>query len=225
MKNILKITALLLLSLSFTSCKKDNFTPVAAEESFDIRQYVLIIKETRSNGWIDNIRLRTFEAQGKCVIFTEIGAIPDKGYTYSYDKGILKLFYGGRPDNELKVENNTIKSTTDDVASRSYKLIKIPSDNPFNGNIYSGGWKSEGSLLTVVASLKFTDTHFSEASINLPVPDKTYELIKNIAAYKRDVTNDVFTLWVLSEGNLEGYRTDYGNNNNSNRVRGTFTKQ
>ena len=224
MKNILKIMALLLLFLSFTACKKDKIAPEPPEEPFNIRQYVLVTKETNSNGWVNNIQLRTFEAQGRCTIFGELGVIPDNGFTYSYDKGILKLFYDGRLNHELKIENNAVKSTTDNAAGRSYKLIKIPSDNPLNGNIYSGGWKSEGSLLTVVASLKFTDTNFSEASINLPVPDKTYELIKNIAAYKKDVTNEVLTLWVLSDGNLEGYRTYYGNNN-PNRVTGTFTKQ
>lgn len=221
---ILKILPMIFLLLSFVACKKDKVTPEPEEELFDIRQYVLVIKQTKSNGWVDDIRLRTFEAQDKCVIITESGPIADNGFTYSYDKGILKLFYDGRPNHELMIENNAIKATTDNAAGRSYKLIKIPSDNPFNGNIYSGGWKSEGSLVTVVASLKFTDTHFSEASINLPVPDKTYELIKNIAAYKKDVTNKVLTLWVLSDGNLEGYRTYYGNNN-PNRSTGTFTKQ
>lgn len=219
-----KITSLLLLLLSFMACKKDKATPEPVEEPLDIKQYVLVTKNTNSSGWVTDIQLRTFEAQGKCVIFNESGPIPDNGFTYSYDKGILKLFYDGRLNHELKIENSAIKSTTDNAVGRSYKLIKIPSDNPLNGNIYSGGWKSEGSLLTVVASLKFTDTHFSEASINLPVPNKTYELIKNIAAYKKDVTNEVLTLWVLSDGNLEGYRTYYGNNN-SNRVTGTFTKQ
>lgn len=219
-----KITSLLLLLLGFMACKKDKATPEPVEEPLDIKQYVLVTKNTNSSGWVTDIQLRTFEAQGKCVIFNESGPIPDNGFTYSYDKGILKLFYDGRLNHELKIENSAIKSTTDNAVGRSYKLIKIPSDNPLNGNIYSGGWKSEGSLLTVVASLKFTDTHFSEASINLPVPNKTYELIKNIAAYKKDVTNEVLTLWVLSDGNLEGYRTYYGNNN-SNRVTGTFTKQ
>jgi hypothetical protein len=219
----LKITSLLLL-LSFMACKKDKVAPEPVEEPFEIRQFVLVTKETKSNGWVDDIRLRTFDAQGKCIIFTETGAIPDNGFSYSYDNGVLKLFYDGRLNNELKIENKIITSSTASAAGRSFKLIKIPKDNPLNGNTYAGGWKAEGSLLTTIASLKFSDTHYSEASINLPEPNKTYELIKNIAAYKKDVTNEVLTLWVLSDGILEGYRTYYGNNN-SNRVTGTFTKK
>ncbi len=213
-----------MLLVSFMACKKNNVAPEPAEEPFDIKQYVLVTKETNSNGWVTRIQLRTFEAQGKCILFTELGLIPDDGFTYGYENGVLKLYYGPGLKNELKIENNRITSATENVAGRSYQLIKKPTDNPLNGNTYAGGWKSEGSLVTVVASLKFTDTHYSEASINLPVPNKTYELFKNIAAYKEDVTNSIYTLWLLSDGKLEGYRSTY-RGNTSTRVTGTFTKR
>lgn len=223
MKN-LKTTSFLLLLLAFMACKKDKVTLEPVEEPFDIKQYVLVTKNTNSSGWVSDIQLRTFEAQGKCIIFTELGVIPEDGFTYIYDNGDLKLYYGSGLKNELKIENNMITSATDNAAGRSYKLIKKPTDNPLNGNTYAGGWRSEGSLLTTIASLKFTDTQYSEASINLPVPNKTYELFKNIAAYKEDVANKVYTLWLLSDGKLEGYRSTYSNNTR-NRVTGTFTKQ
>jgi len=219
----LKITSLLLLLVSFMACKKDKAAPESVEEPFDIKQYVLVTKNANSSGWVTDIQLRTFEAQGKCIIFSELGIIPEDGFTYSYDNGVLKLYYGQGLKNELKIENNTIKSATENVAGRSYNLIKKPTENPLDGNTYAGGWKSEGSLVISVASLKFTDTQYSEASINLPLPNKTYELFKNIAAYKKDLTNNVYTLWLLSDGKLEGYRSTYSNNTR-NRVTGTFTK-
>jgi len=220
----LRITLLLLLLVSVMACKKDNASPEPVEEPFDIKQYVLVTKNANSSGWVTDIQLRTFEAQGKCIIFAELGIIPDDGFTYSYDSGVLKLYYGPGLKNELKIENNAITSATENVAGRSYTLIKKPTDNPLNGNTYAGGWKSEGSLVISVASLQFTDTQYSEASINLPLPNKTYELFKNIAAYKKDVTNNAYTLWLLSDGKLEGYRSTYINNTR-NRVTGTFTKR
>lgn len=206
--------------LVFASCKKDKVGPDQAAEPFDVRQYVIVTKELNSSGWVNNIRLTSFEAQSKCIIFTELGVIPDDGYTYGYDNGVLKLYYDLGLQYELKIEDKII---TSNVSRRSFKLIKIPAENSLNGNTYAGGWKSEGSLLTTIASLKFTDTHYSEASINLPAPNKTYELFKNIAAYKYDVTDKVASLWLVLDGKLEGYRSFY--NNNGNRVAGTFTKQ
>ncbi len=208
------------------ACKKNSaVTPEPTEpieEPFDVKQYVLVTRETNPGGWVRNIQLRSFEAQGKCIIFNEGGDIPDNGFTYSYDNGILKLFYGAQLQNELKIENKTIALATASVAGRSFKLIKIPAENPLKENTYSGGWKSEGSLLTTIASVKFTDTHYSEASINLPVPNKTYALFKNIAAFKYNATDRVTSLWVLSDGKLEGYRKYY---NSNSRMTGTFTRQ
>ena len=222
----LKIMSMLLLFLSLLACKKDNaVTPEAIdpiEETFDIKQFVLVTRQTNAEGWVRDIQLRSFEAQSKCIIFGEGGDIPDNGFTYSYDKGILRLFYDLQLKNELKIENNTITSATVGVAGSSFKLIKIPADNALKGNTYAGGWKSQGSLLTTIASIQFTDTHYSEASINLPLPDKTYELFKNVAAFKYNATDKVTTLWLLSEGRLEGYRKYY---NSNSRVTGTFTKK
>lgn len=223
MKN-LKITGVLLLLTSFMACKKDKVTPESVEEPFEIKQYVLVTKNTNINGWVTNIDLTSFEAQNQCRIFTELSEIPDKGFTYKFENGLLQLFYDGRLKNEITIENNTIKSTTDNTPGVSFKLIKIPKDNPFNGNTYAGGWKTEGSNLTYVASLKFTDTHYSEASINLPEPNKTYDLIKYIAVRDHDAVKNVYTLWVMIDEKLEGYRSTY-NNNVRNRVTGTFTKK
>lgn len=215
---------MLLLLGSFMACKKNNVTPEPVKEPFEIKQYVLVKKETTSSGWVKNIQLTSFEAQGKCTIFTELGTIPDNGFNYRYENGILKLYYDLSIQNEIKIENNSIVSTTVNGPGVSFHLIKIPAENMFNGNTYAGGWRSEGSNLTFIASLKFTDTHFSEASLNLPIPDKTYELFKNILAYKRDVPNKVTSIWLWSDGKLEGYRSNYSGNT-TNRVTGTFTKQ
>ena len=219
---IVKITSMLVLLMSFIACKKDSVAPQQKNEPFDIRKYVLVTKKTNSSGWVEDIRLTSFEAQSKSIIFTEGGNIPDDGFNYSYDNGILKLFYGLSLQNELKIENKNITSTTESVAGKFYKLIEIPTDNPLNGNTYAGGWKAEGSLVTTVASLKFTDTHYSEASFNLPVPNKTYALFKNIAAFKYDATDRVMSFWLFSDGKVEGYRKYYTTNN---RVTGTFIKQ
>ena len=223
MKN-LKLTAFLLLFVAFMACRKDRVVPQTSEEPFNIEQNVLVTKKTDSRGWVTDIQLTTFEGQGRSKIFTELGAIADNGFKYNYEKGILKLFYNSSVNSELKIENNTIKSATMSEAGKSYKLIKIPAQNPLNGNTYSGGWGSEGSLLMIIANLKFSDTHFSEASINLPLPNKTYELLKNIAAYKEDEAKSTYTLWILSDGKLEGYRNIY-NGNTRNRTTGIFTKQ
>jgi len=217
----LKITMMLLLLVSSIACKKDSVAPQETKEPFDIRQYVLVTRQTNNNNWVVNISVKSFEAQNKSIVFNEGGQIPDNGFTYSYADGVLKLLYDGRVNSELKIENNLIASKKLSGITTSYQLIKIPAENQLNGNTYNGGWKSEGSLLTSVASVKFTDTHYSEASINLPPPNKTYQLFKNIAAYSYDVTNRVDSFWVLSDGKLEGYR-QYGNSNTS--VNGTFSK-
>lgn len=211
----------LLLAVSFIACKKDSVAPKEIKEPFDIRQHVLVTRQTSNNNWVVSISVTSFEAQSKSIVFNEGGQIPDNGFTYSYTDGILKLLYDGRVNSELKIENNLIASKKLSGITTSYQLVKIPAENQFNGNTFNGGWKSEGSLLTTVASVKFTDTHYSEASINLPPPNKTYQLFKNIAAYSYDVTNRVDSFWVLSDGKLKGYR-QYGNSNTS--VNGTFSK-
>lgn len=205
-------------------CKKDGVAPQATETPFDIRQYVLVKKESNNSGWVTNIQLTTFEAQSKCTVFTELGALADNGYNYQYENGTLKLFYGNSLKNEIRIENNAIKSTTVNTPGASFKLIKVPKDNPLNGNTYSGGWKAEGSNLTYIASLKFTDSHYSEAAINLPEPNKSYNLFKYTAVYEPDVAKDVYTLWVVIDDKLEGYRTTY-NGNTKNRVTGVFIKK
>ena len=71
-----------------------------------------------------------------------------------------------------------------------------------------------------MASLKFTDTHYSEASINLPVPNKEYTLIRNIAA--QSYIDGIGSIWLLDDGKLEGTRI---NVNTMSESTGTFTKQ
>lgn len=209
---------MLLLLVSLIACKKDKTQPI--EEPFDIRQYVLVTRETNNNNWVVNISLRSFEAQSKSMVFNEGGQIPDNGFTYSYADHVLKLFYDGRLNSELKIENNLIASKKLSGITTSYQLIKIPAENQLNGNTYNGGWKSEGSLITFVASVKFSDTHYGEASVNLPAPNKTYQLIKNIAAYSHDINSQVKSLWLFSDGKLEGYR-QYSSNSSAN---GSFNK-
>lgn len=217
----LKITIMLLLLVSFIACKKDSVAPQEIDGSFEIRQYVLVTRETNNNNWLVNITVTSFEAQSKSIVFNEGGQIPDNGFTYSYADGILKLLYDGRVNSELRIENNLIASKKLSGITISYQLIKIPNENQFNGNTYNGGWKSEGSLITSIASLKFTDTQYGETSINVPVPNKTYQLFKNIAAYSYDINNRVKSFWVLSDGKLEGYRKYYNSNTS---VNGTFSK-
>lgn len=90
---------------------------------------------------------------------------------------------------------------------------------PLNGYLYSynDGWMPRGSLISYYASLKFTDTHYAEAPLNLPVPDKEYTLIKNVGAYIAN--NNTKTLLVLMGEKLEGSR--YG----TSELAGVFTKQ
>ena len=221
-RNLFNLAVIVMVICVTSSCKKKAaIAPETKAEALDIREYVLVTRETNSNNWVVNINLRSFEAQSKSIVFNEGGRIPDNGFTYSYENGVLKLFYDGRLNQELKIENKTIAPKKLSGITTSYQLIKIPTENPFNGTTYSGGWKSEGSLLTTVATLKFTDTHYSEASLNIPVPNKTYELFKNLAAYKNDLTNNVKTVWLLSDGKMEGYRKY----NSGNSVTGTFSKQ
>ena len=217
-----KTIAMLVLLVSFMACKKDNSALEETKEPFDIRQYVLLRTSTDNSNWIIDVSLTSFDAQSKSIVFNEGGRIPDNGFTYSYADGVLKLLYDGRVNTELKIENNTIASKTTNGITASYQLIKIPTENQLNGNTYNGAWKSKGSLISYVASVKFTDTHFSEASINLPVPNKPYELFKNIAAYHYDATNKIKTLWIFTNGKLEGYRNNYGGEHS--RSTGTFSK-
>lgn len=208
---------MLLMLGSFTACKKDKAAPKPVEEPFDITKYVIVEKGIGFKTY-DPIIL-TFEPQGKTSILTILGG-GVANHTYTYNNGVLKIFYEGELMKEFKIENKTLTSSRV-RPNYSCQLIKIPTSvsNVFNGNTYSGGWKTEGSTLTSVASLKFTDTHYSEASINLPVPNKEYTLIKNLAA--QSYIDGVGSIWLLTDGKLEGARFNPGTLKEST---GTFTK-
>lgn len=205
--------------LVFSSCKK-NKEAEPIEEPFDITQYV-IVEKIKSKGVKDAPvmhSLITFEPQSKSIQYTVLGPIP--GSTYTYSDGSLKLFFGGRFNQEFKIADKTIISSSIVEPSYSCQLVKIAASNQLNGNTYSGGWRTDGSLLIMAASLRFTDTHYAGASINLPVPNKEYTLIKNIGAYSD--TNNARTLLVLIDGKLEGSRVHLGGLTGSI---GAFTKQ
>ncbi|MCX2477353.1 hypothetical protein OQZ33_23665 [Pedobacter sp. MC2016-05] len=217
--NTLKIKLLSILLLSFMACKKDKVTPDPIEEPFDITKYVIVengLGFTRNDPIIN-----TFDPQGKTAILTIIGgSIPN--HTHTYQDGILKIFSEGTLRKEFKIENKAIVSSSAKLANYTGKLVKIPTsaNNMFNGNTYAGGWRTEGSTLIFVASLKFTDTHYSEASINLPTPNKEYTLFKNIAA--QSYIDGIGSIWLLDDGKLEGTRI---NVNTLKESVGTFTKQ
>lgn len=219
-KNIVVKTLIVLFVLAvFASCKKDKVTPDPIEEHFDITKYVIVEKGIgfKQNDPIIN----TFDPQGKTSILTILGG-GIANHTHTYQDGILKIFYEGTLRKEFKIENKAIVSSSTKSPSYSCKLVKVPTStsNPFNGNTYAGGWKTEGSTLIFVASLKFTDTHFSEAAINLPVPNKEYTLIKNIAA--QSYIDGIGSIWLLDDGKLEGTRI---NTSTLKESIGTFTKQ
>ena len=75
------------------------------------------------------------------------------------------------------------------------------------------------NLVFYYANLKFTDTHYAEASLNVPVPDKEYTLIKNVVAYYS--TNNARTLLVWIDDKLEGSRFHIDGSESV----GAFTKQ
>lgn len=214
MKN-LKIIGMLILLVSFMACKKDKVTPEPAEEPFDITEYVLVEKGLGLEDE-DHI-ITTFELQGKATWYTLIGALT--GPTYTYDNGVLKIYLAGTLEREFKIEDRKIVSYSPKAKLYTCQLVKTSKSNQLNGNTYAGGWKTEGSNLTFIASLKFNDTHYSEASINLPEPNTTYKTIKNVGAFSSiDFVN---TIWITIDGKLEGSRKPA----NGNVSIGTFTKK
>jgi len=208
---------MLLLLGSFMACKKDKVTPGPIEEPFDITEYVIVEWGIGFNS--NDPVINTFDPQSKTSILTILGG-GIANHTHTFENGVLKIFYEGTLRKEYTIRDKIIISHSTQPASYTCKLVKIPKINQFNGNLYSGGWKSDGSLLTLIASLKFTDTHYSEASINLPVPNKAYTLIKNIAA--QSYIDGIGSIWLSIDGKLEGSRL---NMNTQKESKGTFTKQ
>lgn len=210
----LKIISLLLLLIGLLSCRNDDNgkEPETVEEPFDITQYVIVSLSKKTN---DIHYIQTFEkdAEGVSMEYSAFLIVKD---TYTYNNGILKTFSNVTYNKEFKIENGVIVSSSD---SQDYNstLVKIPSTNQLNGNTYSGSWKKDGSALMTFATLKFSNTHFSEASLNPPEPNTSYEIIKNIGALS--ITADKRTLWVLVNGKLEGSRLSSGVS------AGTFIKQ
>ncbi|SOD14233.1 hypothetical protein [Pedobacter xixiisoli] len=197
----LKIIRILFILGSFTACKKDKVdTPEPAQEPFAITDYVLVEKGL---GVDDNDHLiTTFELQGKAIWYTLLGYL--EGPKYTFEDGVLKIYLGGTVEREFKIENQKIVSHSVKFQPYSCQLVKISKSNVLDGNTYNGGWRNEGSLIVSVSKLKFTDTHYAEASLNLPVPNNEYKSLKNIGAYSR--INNVNTLWILINGKLEGSR-------------------
>lgn len=200
-----KILPMLILLLTLMACKKEKVEPEVVEEPFDITQYVMVEKHktsSRTNAQPMHF-IVTFEPQGKSIQYsTFLGSYT--GITYSYNEGVLKTFVGGVLSGEWKIVNKTITPISKVSSSYTCQLVKIPAGNQFKGNTYSGSWTPEGSLVFYYANLKFTDTHYAEASLNVPVPDKEYTLIKNVVAYYS--TNTTRTLLVLVDDKLEGSR-------------------
>jgi len=197
------------------ACKKEKVGPETVEEPFDITAYVLVEKGL---GVSDNDHvITTFELQGKAIWYTSSGFL--SGPTYSYNDGVLRIYQGATLHSEFKIENQKIISYSNKNQPYSCQLIKIPKGNQLNGNTYSGSWKNRGSLLFQASAFKFTDTHFAEASFDLPVPNKQYTSIKNIGAYS--YINNVSTLLIMIDGKLYGTR----NYANGELATGEFTKQ
>lgn len=219
MKN-LKIIGMLILLVSFMACKKDKVAPEPAEEPFDITQYILVEKHktsSRTNAQPMHF-IVTFEPQGKSVQYSSfLGSYT--GTTYTYNEGVLKTFVSGALSGEWKIVNKTITPISTVSPSYTCQLVKIPTGNQFKGNTYSGSWKPEGSLVFYYANLKFTDTNYAEASLNVPLPDKEYTLIKNVVAYYS--TNNARTLLVWIDDKLEGSRFHIDGSESV----GAFTKQ
>jgi hypothetical protein len=216
----LKIIGMLVLLISFTACKKDKVEPEVVEEPFDITQYVMVEKHKASSRTDAQPMhfIVTFEPQGKSVQYsTFLGAYT--GTTYTYNEGVLKTFVGGVLSGEWKIVDKTITPMFTVSPSYTCQLVKIPAGNQFNGNTYSGSWKPQGSLVFYYANLKFTDTHYAEASLNVPVPDKEYTLIKNVVAYYS--TANTRTLLVLIGDKLEGSRFNFDGSESV----GAFTKR
>ncbi|MCD9854459.1 hypothetical protein LUD75_07065 [Epilithonimonas sp. JDS] len=208
----LKIISLLLLMIGLMSCGRDNNEPEVVEEPFDITQYV-IVSLSKKNSNIHYIQTFEKDAEGVSMDYSAFLVIKN---TFTFQDGVLKTFSNITSNKEFKIENGSIISASN---SEDYinKLVKIPSTNQLNGNTYSGSWRKDGSNLLLYSKLKFTNTHFSEGSLNLPEPNTSYEIIKNIGALS--VTAGKRTLWVLVDGKLEGSRLFSGVS------AGTFTKQ
>lgn len=219
MMKTIKMLPVLLLLLSFMACKKDKVEPEPVEEPFDITHYVIVEKGIGFK--LNDPIINTFDPQGKTAILTILGG-GTANHTHTYQDGVLKIFYEGTLRKEFKIENKVIISSSNKTPNYTCKLVKVPTSttNSFNGNTYSGGWKSEGSTLIYITSLKFTDTHYSEASINLPVPNKEYVLFKNIAA--QSYIDGIGSIWLLDGEKLEGTRI---NVNTLKESTGSFTKQ
>nr|WP_068891819.1 hypothetical protein [Pedobacter panaciterrae] len=223
MKNLKAHFQIILIAMAvlflLNACKKNNaVSPEPKEEPFDIKQYILVEKQKTSNtaNAEPMLFIRTFEPQSKSTLYTILG--PLTRYLYSYNDGVLKIFRGDNTlDQEFKITNNTITLISNTDVSYSCQLIKIPASNQLDGNTYSGGWMPRGSLISYYASLKFTDTRYAEAALNVPVPDKEYTLIKNVGAYI--FNNNTKTLLVLMGEKLEGSK--YG----TSELAGVFTKQ
>ena len=214
MRNLEMIPSLLLL-LTLIACKKEKVTSETQTEPFDITSYVLVEKGL---GLADDDHIiTTFELQGKAIWYTSLGFL--SGPTYNYADGVLKIYQGATVHGEFKIENQKIISYSNKNKPYSCQLIKIPKGNQLNGNTYSGSWKNQGSLLFQPSTFKFTDTHFAEASFNLPVPNNQYTSIKNIGA--SIYINNVRTLLIMIDEKIYGTR----NYPNGTVAIGEFSKQ
>ncbi|RYG10180.1 MAG: hypothetical protein EOO07_22605 [Chitinophagaceae bacterium] len=109
----------------------------------------------------------------------------------------------------VRINQDTITSFETTIQKfESYQLVKIPSENQLVGNSFGGTWKMivAGQWAPHLSSVKFTDTQFDEAMLYSPTPNKSYELLYNIAARTINHTTKDETLWVLINGKLEGFR-------------------
>lgn len=214
LKTTTAIVSVFILFLSFTACKKNNSKP---EDEFDITQYYIVGKMGTSGISIPYII--TFDANAKSNAIT---LSVNSQSSYTYKDGTLTMDFGGGTVYVFKISDENITSFEGTDQLENYKLVKIPATNQLAGNTYNGSWKTPGSLLFVFTKFKFTDTQYGEASLNEPVPDKDYTLIKNIAATSTTGANGLLSFWVLIDGKLEGAKY----NPTTEKVSyGIFTKQ
>lgn len=192
---------MLLLLMSFMACKKNNNQP----EVFDITQYAIVGKTVHNHLTTSATEqyvlpfVITFETPSKS---RRLLLSRDDEYAFTYTDGILTQGHRKFAINEKEL---TAYDLSD--ASEIFKLVKVPSGNVFSGNSYTGNWKRRLSSLLVYASLKFSDYQFGEASINEPVLNKNYTLIKNIAGVHETAEDAYF--WVQIDGKVEASKSSY----------------
>jgi hypothetical protein len=201
MKPIKLILFLLGLSLSFIACKKEKIAKDEPKAALDIKQYFISGTYLRTIGTknFEHPYLVTLEENGVARIF-DWGAVNYGTASYTFQNGALTINYGGASNWVFTIADEQI-SKAEGLQSYylSSNLYKVPSNNQFTGNWYSGMMMSRENSSAMFFSYKFTATQYQE-TVHIANSSHSYTPIKNVMIIEKE--NGIARYFLALNGKL-----------------------